>query len=301
MYPSTGTILEVTIEADEHELICQHSVDVSHLDNPRDTLHFIFTRGAATRENTNNRLETQRSNLHNSNVDVVGTLHDATAYATAYYLSILEARSELSENEAYGLLIDAGVDMVEYEKWRSSFNISERMDRLLTDSKERVRYLSSAIDYAVLTGSCSIDGVDFNPSKRSTDPPQDVVAAAEDWRANALDTNSCYTLALGAILDNSFKDYDDVRYCEGLAMSSHPSRASTHAWIEVEGEVVELLWRWDGPAPSEDCVYYGDSIPSKQVTDVAKRRPTNASVLISDKQYYELDEVKRFMASNLFG
>jgi|AntDeeMinimDraft_6_1070357.scaffolds.fasta_scaffold00451_13 hypothetical protein len=296
MYPSSGTIIEVTIEADKHELICQHSVNVSHLKNPRDTLHFLLTGGASTRENTNNRLETQRSNLHDSNVDVVGTQHDAIAY----YLSSLDARSELSENEAYGLLIDAGVDMVEYEEWRNSFNTQQRVNRLLEDAKERVRYLGSAIDYAVLTDSCPIDGVKFNPSRRSTDPPEDVVATAAEWRANTIGTNSCYTLALEAIHTNAFEAYDDVRYCEGLAMSSHPSRASTHAWVEVDGEVVELLWKWDGPAPPEETIYYGDSIPFDAVIDIANRRPTNASVLMSDEQYLEMAEVKNFMASRLF-
>jgi hypothetical protein len=84
-------------------------------------------------------------------------------------------------------------------------------------------------------------------------------------------------------------------------MSSHPSRASTHAWVEVDGEVVELLWKWDGPAPSDEAIYYGDSIPFEVVVDIANRRPTHASVLISDEQYFELEEVKRVMASRLFG
>jgi hypothetical protein len=297
MYPLSGAIIEVTIEADEHELICQHATDVSHMKNPRDTLHFLLTRGAATRENTDNRLEVQRSNFHDSTVDVVATQHDAIAY----YLSSLDARSDLSEDDAYGLLIDAGVDMIEYEKWCNSFNRRRRANRLLADSKERVRHLGSAIDYAVLTGSCPIDGVKYNPSRRSTDPPEDVVAVAAEWRANSMDANSCYALAFAALHTNLFEAYDDVRYCEGLAMSSHPSRASTHAWVEVDGEVVELLWKWDGPAPSDEAIYYGDSIPFEVVVDIANRRPTHASVLISDEQYFELEEVKRVMASRLFG
>ncbi|TKX65674.1 hypothetical protein [Halorubrum sp. SP9] len=292
MYPLSGAIIEVTIEADEHELICQHSTDVSHMKNPRDTLHFLLTRGAATRENTDNRLEVQRSNFHDST-----TQHDAIAY----YLGSLDARSELSEDEAYGLLIDAGVDMIEYEQWRNSFNRRRRANRLLADSKERVRHLGSAIDYAVLTGSCPIDGVKYNPSRRSTDPPEDVVAVAAEWRANSIDANSCYVLAFAALHTKLFEAYDDVRYCEGLAMSSHPARASTHAWVEVDSEVVELLWNWDGPAPSDETIYYGDSIPFDAVIDVTNRRPTHASVLTSDEQYFEMEDVKSVMASRLFG
>jgi len=297
MYPSSGAIIEVTIEADEHELICEHSTDVSHMNNPRNTLHFLLTRGASTRENTDNRLEAQQSNFHSNTVDVVATQHDAIAY----YLSSLGARSELSEDEAYGLLIDAGIDMVEYEKCRNSFDKRRRVNRLLADSKERVRHLGSAIDYAVLTCSCPIDGAKFNPSIRSTDPPEDVVAVAKEWRANSIDANSCYVLAFGVLHTNLFEAYDDVRYCEGLAMPSHPSRASTHAWVEVDSEVVELLWKWDGPAPSDEAIYYGDSIPFDAVIDVTNRRSTHASVLMSDEQYFEMEEVKSAMASRLFG
>lgn len=296
VYPSSGTVIEVTVEADEHELICQHSTDVSHLNTPRDTLHFLLTRGAATRENTDNRLEAQRSNLHDSNVDIVTTHHDAIAY----YLNNLAARSELSEDEAYGLLIDAGVDMVEYEEWRNSFDKQQRANRLLADAKERARHHGSAMDYAVLTDTCPIDGVKFDPSWRSTDPSEDAVAAAAEWRANSIDANSCYKLAFEAIHTNLFEDYDDVCYCEGLTMTSHPSRASTHAWVEVDGEVVELLWAWDGPAPPEEAIYYGDSIPFDAVIDVTNRRPTHASVLMSDEQYFEMEDVKNVIASRLF-
>jgi hypothetical protein len=84
-------------------------------------------------------------------------------------------------------------------------------------------------------------------------------------------------------------------------MSSHPSRASTHAWVEVDSEVVELLWKWDGPAPSDEAIYYGDSIPFDAVIDVTNRRLTHASVLMSDEQYFEMEEVKSVMASHLFG
>lgn len=283
-YPRNKQIEEVTIEGDSHDLVCKIETE---------EVEYLLTRGAADRETPDkHRSELKRSNNHNGSVQVF--LDELNA--VAYYLDIIQKSIQLSEDEVYQHLTDVGVDIVAYERWIADFSRDARTQRLVADAKERVETQGSPWDYAILTKSTQFDNLEYSPSIRSTNPSDEAVALGENVLDEVPETTSCYRRVVNAL---ERIDRDDVAYCEGLAMGRHPSRSSTHAWLEVEGDVIELTWPWDGVRPPDEAVYYGDSLPLKHVHTLANSRPGSGSALLTNEQYFELPEVKQMVASQI--
>lgn len=54
----------------------------------------------------------------------------------------------------------------------------------------------------------------------------------------------------------------DVTYVEGLATPGEGEDPTPHAWVQVDGAVLELTWadRTSAPLPAEESAYYGVAI-----------------------------------------
>lgn len=284
IYPQNKQVEEVTIEDDSHNLVCKIETE---------EIEYLLTRGAADRDTPDkHRSELKQSSNHNGTVQVFPDEQNAVAY----YLGILQMNAKLSEDDAYEQLTDAGVDMVAYERWQAEFSRDARIQRLIADAKERVTTFGSPWDYAILTESTQFDNLQYNPSIRSTNPNDETAALGESVLDDVPETTSCYRRVVNAL---ERIERNDVAYCEGLAMGRHPSRSSTHAWLEVAGEVIEITWPWDGVRPPDEAVYYGDSLPLKHVYTLANSRPGSGSALLTNEQYFELPEVKQMVANQI--
>jgi hypothetical protein len=278
-YPG-GSVNEITIEGDSPELLFSEQISADDADTP---VYCVVTRGTAERTNPDkNRSEFVKSDCHDGRAQVFETTNEALAYT----LSILETNG-YSEPEANALLSSAGFDMDAYDSHLSSFTRKDRARRCINDSKERMRTIGSPADRAIFNPP---NDVPYNPSWRSTNPSEDACELVTELAAQTPESSSCY-LTAATILDKA----DDTRleYCEGLALPKHPGRASTHAWVEYDNQVIEMTWPWHRPSPPADALYYGDSISADIVSETHSRRPTYASVLIPDELYYQYDDVQR--------
>lgn len=285
-YPSTARINEITIESDQQEFLCA----AKNIDSPTgDTVHLVLTRGAATRKNPEkNRSELHISERHGGKCQIYGSENEGIAA----FLATLGVFG-YKEKWAYNIVRDSPLDIRAYDEYRSTLSKKDRARYLINDSKDRIRTLGSHIDTAILS---SPESIDYDASFRSTNPSEEGLEIARTLQSQLPSSTVCYRNAFEAVTQ---WDDDRLKYCEGLALGKHPGRASTHAWIEFDGEVIELTWPWDGPSPPKKAVYYGDSIPIDTVVKIQKRRPALFSVLLTDEQYYQQGPIRDFLSANL--
>lgn len=282
-YPPSGIIREVTFEADTSRHFC--TTNSTNTNGTREE-HYLLTKGTGERESPgSNRLERQQLDSHFGAREILGTETDAIAY----FLTALE-NAQYSEREAYNLLKDSGLDTQSYQSFLNEFTKKDRGRRLINDSKERATYLEHPLDRCILSPP---EELDYEPTWRSTNPSKDAIDIASNLIERVDTTRSCYLTTFEAL---HHIDHDRVTYCEGLAMGKHPGRGSTHAWLEIDNEVVELFWPWSGPEPPETAVYFGDRIDLGTVYERYRGRPTACSVLLPDDIYYQMPAVKRAMA-----
>lgn len=71
---------------------------------------------------------------------------------------------------------------------------------------------------------------------------------------------------------------DDVRYVEGIAVPPTAPLATKHAWVEVDGSVIEVTWE-DTPVPADGTAYYGVPIELDTVLKTVNDRGTDGPVI----------------------
>lgn len=280
-YP-LGVVQETTIEDDSSEptLLCTHEASNT---NGESSVTLVFSRGASTRDDQNNTSEVEQFGQSKQR-----QIYASENRAIAAYLSSLEMYG-FEESEALASLENVeSLDMEAYDEYRKSKGRKERARQLVDDSKERMRTIGSPLDQVVWKPP---DDIEYEASWRSTSPSTDAIEVSEAiLNRISQNTQSCYSTAFQALKEAKS---EKVQYCEGLALSKHPGRASTHAWIEIDSEVVELTWPWNGIEPHQDTIYYGDSIDSGVVRETHRRRPTLSSVLLPDGAYYAYQDVRK--------
>lgn len=107
-----------------------------------------------------------------------------------------------------------------------------------------------------------------NGSWGDTEQPDQVVETANKIIEEVNpEQGKCYRNCFRAVLHSSI----NVDYVEGLAMTENRIDPTEHAWLEIDSSVIELTWkhRTDIPTPPDNAVYYGVSIDSDQVRDLA--------------------------------
>jgi len=81
---------------------------------------------------------------------------------------------------------------------------------------------------------------------------------------------ACYRNAVDAALNAP----EDVRYVEGVAVPGEDGTPTEHAWVQVDGAVLELTWaeRADVPLPPEDAAYYGVGVDRDRLRGLDRER-----------------------------
>lgn len=87
----------------------------------------------------------------------------------------------------------------------------------------------------------------------------------------------CYESAITALTDHL--DSLRVAYIEGVALPKYGGSIQEHAWIEVDGLVVEPTWPWHRPTPPTDAIYFGIELDAQDVYETIEERGTYGTVL----------------------
>jgi hypothetical protein len=80
---------------------------------------------------------------------------------------------------------------------------------------------------------------------------QGEVAHDLDAKMNPPESCACYSVATW-VADRQ----TDAEYVEGFATTRYGG-FRRHAWVEIDGKVMDYTWDWTGVVPPENCVYVG--------------------------------------------
>jgi hypothetical protein len=199
------------------------------------------------------------------------------ALAVAYFLYTVETfgsdQREAEEHVPDGVLND-------YFEWVGGLSTRDRKLRLF-----------DLLDYRIDTGG------DWaaEPYKevaafrdRGLDDSQRKLAERIEREVD-IRTKLCYYTAQNAVLHHYGNHR--IEYAEGVALPKQAAQVSRHAWIEIDGQVVELTWPWhnlDGGAAQ----YLGTTFSQDEVKAARDRREMNGALILDD------DEVEELVASS---
>jgi hypothetical protein len=153
-----------------------------------------------------------------------------------------------------------------------SMNIWTDTERGAPGGREAIREYVDAVGDA----DPEINAIIERGAWRDTSPPaDDVEAIGELAEAVGRTPRRCYRNAREVA---GAAGRDDVRYVEGIAVPATVPVATKHAWVEVDGSVIEVTWE-DTPVPGEGSAYYGVAIELDTVLETVNDRGTDGPVI----------------------
>lgn len=204
--------------------------------------------------------------------------------AVGYYASHLETHG-VPEDDVWSqfetLADERGLPLDQY------FDFYESMD----ERQRRLRLLD-LLDFRIDEGGdWAAEPYRETATWRSTNLSESGETFATSLARNIdLNPKHCYRNAQRAAIKH--KDNHRVKYVEGIALPKHGAQVSRHAWVEYDGEVVELTWPWhffDG----KEAVYFGREFDKENVEEVFGRRSGGSQIALSDEQTERLNEIHR--------
>ena len=211
------------------------------------------------------------------------TLVHCAGVAVGYYLHHLETHAIEEEHtyEQMAALVDEnGFPLEEFQVFIDTMDESARKLRLL-----------DLLDFRVEKGGdWAAEPYRDKCTWRSTNLSEQGQRFAERLgRELDLNPQHCYRNAQEAAIKHADNHY--VKYFEGIALPKQACQASRHAWIEFDGEVIELTWPWhtyDG----NDAVYFGTEFDAEEVEETFERRNGGSQMVLSDEQTRKLKQVR---------
>lgn len=201
------------------------------------------------------------------------------AHGIGYYLYALETHgtdenavmSGLKERQA-----DSGLPLDEYYEFQSGLDASARQLRLLDLLDSRVS----------VGGDWASEPYLNEGTWRQTGLSSSATRLAQRIESQ-IDAHPrlCYKTAQLAVQVE--RDNPRVQYVEGIALPKQAAQAIRHAWIEIDGNVVELTWPWHkydgGPA-----AYFGIEFDTETVIETFERRDGGSQIALDDDEAREL-------------
>lgn len=218
-------------------------------------------------------------------VPVSRTVMHRRDVAMGYYLHHLETHGLGPESDIHGDLQAIAEEqphlpLSEYYEWTEQMDPSDRRLRLLDLGEFR-----------------SEDGGDWAAKPylttctwRSTDLGEQGKSFAERlWNGSDIELNTqhCYRNAQQVAIKHA--DNHHVRYVEGLALPKQCAQSIRHAWIEYDGEVVEVTWPWH-LSDGAEAVYFGTEYDAAEVEETFDRRNGGSQMILSDEQIADLKD-----------
>jgi hypothetical protein len=224
----------------------------------------------------------QQDDEHNLNRTVV---YDA-GVAVGYYAHHLETHG-VPEDEVWDqfemLADEHGLPLDQYLDFYGTLDERQRRLRLLDLLEFRVEDAGDWAAEPYLRGENA-------GTWRSTDLSESGEKFARSV-ARTIDLNPkhCYRNAQQAAIKH--KDNHRVKYVDGIALPKNGAQVSRHAWVEYDGEVVELTWPWhffDG----KEAVYFGTEFDKEEVAEVFERRNGGSQIALSDEQTAKMNAIR---------
>lgn len=202
-------------------------------------------------------------------VSILETERDAVGYLVGY----LEQHDIPREQARDWVASEA--DVQAHDEWRSALTRRDRRDRLFESAAEQEQ-ADPTVAKAMRVGEWR----DTELSAESADLVRKLVA---ETNRNG---RRCYETAQRAI--QNVWDNDRVRYCEGYTLPYHATRGTRHAWVEVDGSVLELTWPWHMPVDGR-AEYYGTEIPRDVLDErMNDNRRGYDPMLLDDDEFDEM-------------
>ena len=212
------------------------------------------------------------------------TTHD-TNIAIGYFLHLIEIQDKWDENLFIGKIRDAlsdgELDFEGYTNYIGSLAESTRKVTLLDMLETRVNQDNDwAAKPYLKVGAW-----------RSTNLSERGKEFAERLSRNIeLSPQRCYRTAQKAAIKH--KNNHLVEYVEGVVLPKTASSAIRHAWIEYDGEVVELTFPWhrfDG----DSAVYFGTIFDCEEVENIYNRRDGGMPLILSDEKAQKVQRLQQ--------
>lgn len=258
-------------EYGEFEFVVEVEVDVDELDGQMDgeNASLIFTKGGDTITIPEDTFAYQTGE------NLSRTIITDEPTALSYFLFALETRigGRYTEEDVIDSIdIPDGLDLTPFYEWHSELSPTDRRLRLIDLWEERIErgdWLSEKY----------MD--EWDTEFRQTGLSGDTRALAEKI-AESVERRPtlCYWTAQHAAME--FQDTGRVEYVEGLVLPKQASHAVRHAWIEVDGQVVELTWPWHD-LDGSGAVYQGVSIPINVVRKQRENHEQGGPAILNEK------------------
>jgi hypothetical protein len=178
--------------------------------------------------------------------------------AIAYYLHLLEIH-EFDEEDAFET-IEELVDMEPYYSFQDSLDEQSRKLRLIDLLEWRAENGDKIAEPYLKEKPCRWRST--NLSGESRDIAERIVYSID------VEPASCYLTARRAALlhKDNHRLAPRIQYVEGYALPESGAQAIRHAWIEIDGEVVETTWPWHD-LDGGDAVYFGYALDMEDVVE----------------------------------
>lgn len=271
---TSNEVIQTHLAGDEYgefEVVEKIQIDANPLDarSSSEKKILLLTRGGDTISAPEGNFEYQGDPDQNLSRTVIS--HEATALA--YYYYALETHiGQADPEDAVLEVIEERVDFSPYHSWLDELTAVDRRLRLIDLWEERIgnddwvaeKYMEN-----------------WETEFRKTDLSGDSRVLAEEI-AESVDQHAtlCYRTAQHAAIE--YQDNDRVEYAEGVVLPKQASHAVRHAWIEVDGNVVELTWPWHD-LDGSNAVYQGTTIPTNVVAKQRESRQFGGPAILNEK------------------
>jgi hypothetical protein len=205
------------------------------------------------------------------------------AHGVGYYLYSIETHGLDEEGVMLGLETqqeEVGLPLDAYREFQSELDESARQLRLLDLLDTRV---TNGNDWA---SEPYLEAGTWR--EKGLTPSQTRLAQRIEKKIDP-HPRLCYRTAQLAV--KAERDNHRVKYVEGIALAKQAAQAIRHAWIEIDGKVVELTWPWhkyDG----DEAVYFGVEFDTETVIETFERRGGGSQIILDEEEAAELIETR---------
>lgn len=283
--PGVDRVNEIGIVAtglDEPVDIVRRQFDIQDFDKPDERARLIALRLVPDASSIPDRTFSHRADRLSDGTIVKQIDVRNPNLAIGRYLMACEQHWEAPPAAIEALRSQSPSLVGDYETWLDGLDGADRRRILKTLAKENLRrYRDGLIDPRLGQLQKILDIGEWRSTALSADAEslvQDVLDSIADH-----DPRSCYYTALQVYQE--LWDDDDIDYCEGYVLPAHTGAAMDHAWLEINGQVAEVVWPHHPLSNANEAVYFGTSIARQKVKRRKRRRGATTTMLLDADEY----------------
>lgn len=117
-------------------------------------------------------------------------------------------------------------------------------------------------------------------SKRNTNESETCAKRVKKIIDEELLTKNCYYTSyhiVKRLLEE--REFEVIVYGEGIATPKYGGIPVLHAWVEINGSVIDGCWKWTGMDPDNMAIYYGKTFDWRIVKERMNKRNEYGSII----------------------